>query len=177
MLDTYPTLIKLCQLYIFNMPNSLILKVVLIFILVVAVASLTKKQIKELGEKIETSSVFSKFHGGFALYDPTTNTFLYEHQSDKYFTPASNTKIFTLYASLMVLGDSIPTLLYQETDSSLVFWGTGNPSFLNPLLPKDTSVLTFLQQSQKTLFFLTITFKNKHSEKAGLGTILITLTK
>ncbi|NJL74502.1 MAG: D-alanyl-D-alanine carboxypeptidase [Saprospiraceae bacterium] len=147
------------------MRNALILKVILIFISAVSVAlpvqAQTKKQIKELGEKIETSPIFSKFYSGFALYDPAVSTFLYEYQADKYFTPASNTKIFTLYTSLMVLGDSIPTLLYQETDSSLVFWGTGDPSFLNPLLPKDNSVLTFLQQSQKNLFFSDHNFKEQ----------------
>lgn len=112
-----------------------------------------KRNIKELEERITTSPIFSQIFTGFALYHPKQDSFLYTHEAEKYYTPASNTKLFTLYTSLIVLGDSIPTLVYQETDTSIIFWGASDPSFLNPLLPKDTSVLSFLKNKNKKLYF------------------------
>lgn len=119
-----------------------------------------KKNIKELEEKIINSPVFSQIFTGFALYHPKQDNFLYTHEAEKYYTPASNTKLFTLYTSLVVLGDSIPTLVYQETDTAIIFWGAGDPSFLNPLLPKDTSVLSFLKNTTKKLYFSGHNFKD-----------------
>ncbi len=35
----------------------------------------------------------------------------------------------------------------------MIFWGTGNPMFLNPKLPPDSTVLTFLKNRSEKLFF------------------------
>lgn len=119
-----------------------------------------KSVIPNLEKLVEQSEVFSKIFTGFALYDPSSDQFMYQHEADKYYTPASNTKLFTLYTSLEVLGDSIPTLIYQETDTSLIFWGTGNPAFLNPLLPKDSVVVNFLRSSKQPLYFSSHNFQD-----------------
>jgi D-alanyl-D-alanine carboxypeptidase/D-alanyl-D-alanine-endopeptidase (penicillin-binding protein 4) len=84
-------------------------------------------------------------HIGFILFDPVKNETLFEHQSDRYFTPASNTKVLTFYTSLHILGDSIPALKYVTKDDSLIFWGTGDPSLLNPNVYADSSVIQFLR--------------------------------
>lgn len=120
-----------------------------------------RKHIRAVEKQIEESELFSKIFTGFALYDMAQDTFLVQHEADKYYTPASNTKLFTLYASLLFLGDSIPTFHYQETDTSLIFWGTGDPSFLNSDLPSDSSVLNFLQNVDKKLQFSSHNFKEK----------------
>ena len=44
---------------------------------------------------------------GICVYDPAKATYIYNYQGDKYFIPASNTKLFTLYAGLKYLGDSL----------------------------------------------------------------------
>ena len=111
----------------------------------------TRKDKKTLSHLIETSPVFSKHFTGFVLYDPKTSTTLVSKNARKYFTPASNTKILSLYTALHVLGDSLPVLHYVEKDSSLIFWGTGNPLFLHPDFSTDTSVFNFLKNSVKQL--------------------------
>ncbi len=98
-------------------------------------------------------------HTGFYLYDPSSRKTLINKNGDKYFTPASNTKIFTFFAVLNVLGDSLPGLYYQQKDDSLIFWGTGDPSLLYPYLPA-SNVTTLLAQSTKNLFYSSANFDN-----------------
>lgn len=115
---------------------------------------------------IESSDVFNKSFTGFALYDPKKKKYIYQKDADKYFTPASNTKIFTLYTSLETLGDSIPALKYVIKNDSLIFWGTGDPSFMHPELPKKESVINFLKTRKEKLFFSPTNFQD---ERYGAG--------
>ena len=92
-------------------------------------------------------------HTGFMLYDLEEKKSVYAFNADKYFTPASNTKIFTFYTSLTLLGDSLPALRYVETADSLIFWGTGDPSFLYKNVFNNGRVFNFLKQSGKRLYF------------------------
>ncbi|WP_373515526.1 D-alanyl-D-alanine carboxypeptidase [Persicitalea sp.] len=87
-------------------------------------------------KEVKNSPVLSQHHVGISVYDPAKQKTLASYQDDKYFTPASNTKLFSFYAALTALGDSIPGLEYQLQDSVLVFRGTGDPSLLHPDLPK-----------------------------------------
>jgi serine-type D-Ala-D-Ala carboxypeptidase/endopeptidase (penicillin-binding protein 4) len=90
-------------------------------------------------------------HIGICVYDPATKVFLYNYQGDKYFVPASNTKLFSLYAGLKWLGDSIPGIRYIERDTSILLIPTGDPTFLHPdysLQP----VAYFLRNSKKNLY-------------------------
>ncbi len=87
---------------------------------------------RDFRRAVDESPVFGQSFTGFVLYDTERQEMMHEYQSDKYFTPASNTKIFTLYASLKLLGDSIPALQYQQRGDTLFFTGTGDPTFLHP---------------------------------------------
>lgn len=116
---------------------------------------------KALNLRLEDSPVFSKSFTGFALFDPEKGEMLYEHNSEKYFTPASNTKILTLYTCLQMLGDSIPALQYERQGNLLVFWGTGDPSFLNPHLQQNEQVFHFLKHAQGELLFCPANFKDQ----------------
>lgn len=107
--------------------------------------SLTK-QFKETEAKFQD-------HVGFAFYDLDLNKSVFEYNSDKYFTPASNTKIFTLYTGLRIIGDSIPALKYQVRSDSLIFEGTGDPSFLYDEVFQSRKTYDFLQQSDKNLYY------------------------
>lgn len=101
---------------------------------------------------VATSPVFRQNHTGFALYDIEKQEMVAEYQSDRYFTPASNAKLFTLYAGLCLLGDSIPALRYTTKGDSLLFWGTGDPSLFHPDMPA-SNVSNFLKNWQGHLFY------------------------
>ena len=106
----------------------------------------------------ETEKLFQD-HTGFSLFDLSANKSVFEYNSDKYFTPASNTKIFTFYAALKLLGDSIPTFRYIERNDSLIMWGTGDPSFLNRNVYWPTKAFDFLQSRASKLFLSTSMFQ------------------
>ncbi len=114
---------------------------------------------------ITQSEIFSQNHTGFYLFDPLNEKVLIDVNGSKYFTPASNTKIFTFYTSLLMLGDSLPGLHYVETGDSLIVWGTGDPSFLNPDLP-ESKVFDFLRFSEKQLF---VSVENFYDTPFGAG--------
>lgn len=116
-----------------------------------------------LAMMMDTSDVFSGNFTGFALYNPATDTMIYAQNESRYFTPASNTKLFTFYAGLKLLPDKIPALQYIQRGDSLIFWGTGDPSFLRSDLD-DGTVFKFLRNSTKKLFY-----SDAHYQDEGLG--------
>lgn len=77
---------------------------------------------------------------------------IYELNADKYFTPASNTKLYTFYTCLRMLGDSIPGMRYVNRNDSLIFWPTGDPSFLHSDL-KATNAYRVLKNSKSPVYF------------------------
>lgn len=89
---------------------------------------------KNLKAGVETSPVFGRAFTGFHLIDAATGRELCAVNADRYFTPASNTKILTLATCLRVLGDSIPGIRWVESGQPGVkyFKGAGDPTFLNP---------------------------------------------
>src|SRR5688500_209052 len=67
---------------------------------------------KKASAYILNDSSFKGAHIGISIYDPVRQKYLYNHDGDKYFIPASNTKLFTCYAAMKYLGDSIAAALY-----------------------------------------------------------------
>lgn len=131
----------------------------LIFILNACGAN--RKIKKPLDNIFENSLVFKKGFVGFKLIDPNSEEVLYRHNAHKYFTPASNTKLFTFYTGLKILGDSIPALRYTKQNDTLFFKATGDPSFLNDKLP-ESQVYTFLKESKAHLAYVPPYFNEKH---------------
>lgn len=121
----------------------------------VSAQKIPKRAIRNL---FEGSAINNDHHTGFVLYDQQSKKTIYSYNSDKYFTPASNTKLYTFYAALNMLGDSIPGLRYINKGDSLIFWGTGDPSFLHTAL-KSTRAYEFLKSSGKQLFYSSGNYK------------------
>lgn len=112
----------------------------------------------EIKREVAESEVLRQSFVGFALYDPELGQTVVEHNADKYFVPASNTKLFTLYASLKMLGDSIPALHYVSRGDSLIFWGTGDPTFTHMDL-KNSLAFDFLKnRPEKKLYYIDAPF-------------------
>ncbi len=107
---------------------------------------------RKVSNEFKNSPIIQQYHTGFALYDKDKKEMIFEKDAERYFTPASNTKLFTFYAGLKMAPDSIPSLRYVERGDSLIFWGTGDPSFLQAQL-KGTKALNFLKNSNKKLFY------------------------
>jgi D-alanyl-D-alanine carboxypeptidase/D-alanyl-D-alanine-endopeptidase (penicillin-binding protein 4) len=101
-------------------------------------------------------------HVGISIFDPAANKYLYNYQGDKYFVPASNTKLPTCYAAMKYLGDSLVGLRYgipEErgwNDKVIVIQPTGDPTFLHSDYNK-----------QPAFDFLNIAFKLSN-KKPGL---------
>jgi len=134
-----------------------IISILLVFIS----CSSTKKLSKDFDDTFNKAEAFKQGFSGLAVFDPSENKMIYERYSNKYFTPASNTKLLTFYAGLKILGDSIPALKYIVKNDSLIFWGTGDPSFLYPDLP-ESRVYQFLKKSKENLYYLPPVFTEEH---------------
>ncbi|MGY3054633.1 D-alanyl-D-alanine carboxypeptidase/D-alanyl-D-alanine-endopeptidase (penicillin-binding protein 4) [Pedobacter sp. UYEF25] len=106
----------------------------------------------KISKEFKSAAVLRNSTYGFALYDLQGKKMIFEKDANKYFVPASNTKLFTFYAALKMLPQNIAALRYEERNDSLIFWGTGDPSFLQTEI-KDQSALKFLKASEKKLFF------------------------
>ena len=109
-------------------------------------------QKKELIDQHFNSDFYSTQFTGFYLYDPITKEELYNYNGNKFFIPASNTKIFTLYTSMKMLNDSIPAFKYQLINDELHVQGTGDPTFLHPKY-KNTRAVDFLKNNGSKLIF------------------------
>ena len=109
-------------------------------------------------KEVKSSPVLSQHHVGISVYDPARQKTIASYQDDHYFTPASNTKLFSFYAGLSALGDSLPGIEYQVQDSLLLFRGTGDPSLFHPDLPP-SHVANFLKNRPEKLVFSSANFQ------------------
>lgn len=114
---------------------------------------------RKIRKLFKRSEIMNNHFTGFALYDMDKQQMVYELNADKYFTPASNTKLLTFYTCLKMLGDSIPGLQYIIRGDSIICWGTGDPSFLHNAL-KGNAAVDFLSKSDKQLYFSSGRYQN-----------------
>lgn len=102
-------------------------------------------------------SIINTAHIGIALFDADHNNYLYQYQSNKYYIPASNTKIMTCYAAMKYLGDSLEGLKYEENKTGdITVRGTGDPTFLHPAF-KQERVYDFLRKQNRIAFYVSNT--------------------
>lgn len=97
--------------------------------------------------------MFSDHFVGFELFDPANDRILYSQEADKLFTPASNTKILTLFACTQELGDSLLSFKYKNQADTLYVWGMGDPTTLHPYFGGQKRALNFLQAQSKPIKF------------------------
>ncbi|QBA64501.1 D-alanyl-D-alanine carboxypeptidase [Muriicola soli] len=125
--------------------------ILLIACMLTACSSLKNRKIeKNLTERLNLNG-FDNHFTGFMVYAPESQDTLMALNAHKFFTPASNTKIFTLYTALKILGDSIPSLRYYALKDTVYFQGTGYPGSLHPAF-NDSSIVQFLQSFQNLVY-------------------------
>jgi D-alanyl-D-alanine carboxypeptidase/D-alanyl-D-alanine-endopeptidase (penicillin-binding protein 4) len=104
----------------------------LMILIAISSCSVSKKINKQANLLLLKDTVIGTGHIGISIFEPATNTYWYNYNASKYFVPASNTKLFSLYAGLKYLGDSLVAARYLEQNNSLYIKPTGDPSFLHP---------------------------------------------
>lgn len=100
---------------------------------------------KELSEHLDTA-FYKKQLTGVLIVNTKTKDTIFKSNAEKYFTPASNVKLFTFYSGLKLIPENIPALSYQVLGDTLYVQGTGDPTFLNPNLP-DSTAYYFLKKN------------------------------
>lgn len=126
----------------------------------------SSKQIgKQAKQYVLSDSNLATAHIGICVYNATDNKYLYNYQSDKFFIPASNTKIITCYAAMKHFGDSLVGLRYGfAANGGLYIDPSGDPTFLHPDF-KNHPVYNFLKK-YKTIHVLKPAFTD---EFMGMG--------
>ncbi len=132
-----------------------------------ASGELTEEQRAKLDGLVAESAVFGLGFTGFALYDPTARVYLYTHQADQYFTPASNVKILTLLTSISLLGEGLPLVFYRSERDTLWCWGTGNPMLFHPELGSIDSLGRWLSARPERV--IALTEDHWHTPRFGEG--------
>ena len=108
------------------------LPLILVSLIFFISCSSSRQIAKSAKEKVLDDEALKTAHVGISIYDPATGKYFYNYQGDKYFVPASNTKLPTCYAAMKYLGDSLVGLRYLDVDdSTLLVQPTGDPTFLN----------------------------------------------
>lgn len=93
----------------------------------------------------DTPEVHTGFYLAEAGQGSQKTSPIYEYQGDALFTPASNTKILTLYAALKFLPDPLIGLKWKKEGNSTLIRGTGDPGLLDRRFEQQP-VLEFLQK-------------------------------
>lgn len=98
--------------------------------------SLTSRIQKTAQKTVLASAALRTAHVGISIYEPATGKRWYDYQGDKYFVPASNTKLATCYAAMKYLGDSLVGARFGiGKDGVVELFPTGDPTFLHPEFP------------------------------------------
>lgn len=116
------------------------------FPLLLSSCSISKQICKQAERLLLKDSIINTGHIGISIYEPATNKYWYNYAATKYFVPASNVKLFSLYAGMKYLGDSLIGLRYQQKENELIIYPTGDPTFLHPDF-KQQPVFNFLNKS------------------------------
>lgn len=128
----------------------------LLVLIILSSCSIQKQIAKQANEIILANPDFAPANVGISLYDPATRKYLYDFQGSKFFVPASNTKLFTCYAAMKNLGDSLVGLRYSEVGTGdrrqVSIEPTADPTFLLPEF-RNQPVFDFLKREKNIYYY------------------------
>ncbi len=76
-------------------------------------------------------SIVKSGHLGISIYEPSTQKYWYNYNAEKLFIPASNTKLFTLYAGMKFLDEQLTGIYYNDNRDTFFVLPSGDPTFLH----------------------------------------------
>jgi|ADGO01.1.fsa_nt_gi hypothetical protein len=120
---------------------------------------------KDVKSNLLKAPTLANSHVGISLYDPAEKKYVYNYQGDKYFVPASNTKIVTCYVAMKYLGDSLAGIHYEEGPDAITLVPTGDPTLLHRDFARQP-VIDFLKNANRPL---QIIYKNWKETAWGSG--------
>lgn len=126
----------------------------LVFLLLQACVPGKVSRTTRFWEEALTKPLFDNPFTGVLVWDPQSGDTLVGKNSARYFTPASNIKILTLYTSLHLLPERMPALRYLRRKDTLYIEGTGDPSLLHPYF-RDSTAIHFLKGQPETIVLCT----------------------
>jgi D-alanyl-D-alanine carboxypeptidase/D-alanyl-D-alanine-endopeptidase (penicillin-binding protein 4) len=138
---------------------------ILTFEFLLSSCSVSKQISKSAKETVLTNKALTNAHVGISIFDPAENKYLYNFQGDKYFVPASNTKLPTCYAAMKYLGDSLIAGWMLSTDTAILIIPNGDPTLLHPDFPTQP----LIAKLKNTARHIYITDANWKEEALGSG--------
>lgn len=136
-------------------------RLILIFSFSIFISCTTYRRLsKDAHAALLDKKELSTAHIGIAIFDPVAQNYLYNHEAERLFIPASNTKLFSLYAGLKYLQDSLVAARVAIDEGAVILQATGDPTFLHPDF-KDQPLLKFLQQKVITSIRINTAFASK----------------
>jgi D-alanyl-D-alanine carboxypeptidase/D-alanyl-D-alanine-endopeptidase (penicillin-binding protein 4) len=104
-------------------------------------------------QKLVRDSIIQTGHIGYCIYDASEHKMLTAYDAEKLFIPASNTKLFTLYAGMKYIKDSINGIFYKYSNDTLIVLPTGDPTLLSNDFTSHP-VLDFFKKNKKPFVLL-----------------------
>ncbi|WP_420602222.1 D-alanyl-D-alanine carboxypeptidase [Flagellimonas sp.] len=122
----------------------------------------SSSRLAKFDKRFENDPLKNSFHG-LVVLDAQTKKVVYNTNGNRYFTPASNTKIATLYTGLKMIPEHFPTLKYVENKDSVSVIPSGDPSWLHPYF-KDSTAINFLKDKHVSIYL-----EDSSEERFGPG--------
>lgn len=85
----------------------------------------------DIGANVAQDSLLNTAFVGFKIINLDTKEVLDDSNGAKYFMPASNTKLLSMYGAMRTFGDSIPGWFVAEDANTLYIEPNADPSFLH----------------------------------------------
>jgi len=125
-------------------------KIIIIAVLMMGMISCStaKKVEKDLSKQSEINNYFR----GFVVYNTKNHKEIVNYNGAKYFTPASNTKLFTFYSAFKTFKDSVVGFQYVKRRDSLIIKGSADPSLLYGF--EESKTIDFLKRSERNIYLI-----------------------
>lgn len=137
--------------------------VTILFIIVLASCTTSQPFLKSSGAAVRKTwkelDIDTRYHAGLSIYDLDAGKPIFGYRDDNYFTPASNVKILTMYASLQLLSDQLAAAYYRESGDSLIIWGGGDPGTNYPNVDSNGALVDFISNTDKSVYFSSSHFR------------------